>query len=90
MIQTMFNVGNIFASISTIFLIIRVIQNRNSLKGYSLIGALGTAISLIFFNYAFIIWRNWISVVFSSFTFSYWTLVTIYLGREKIRELRSR
>ena len=74
----MFILGNIILCFGTIILIRAVWKNRDSLKGYSGVGAFLTLLPLLIFSICYVIMGNWIALIFASVTVLYWALVFLF------------
>ena len=78
-------IGNIVCLIGTLMQVKDVYRYRNRLKGYSFIGSLLTLSSVLLFLIGFFMFGQYLSVIIGTATFLYWLLITIYTGREIVR-----
>jgi len=76
--ETAMAIGNFVLFLGTCLLIKQVIKNRNSLEGYDLIGSFLTFFGLACVLVGLIVSSQWVSIVFTSWTVSYWCLVVIF------------
>ena len=78
MIDALFIVANFVLLCGTLLLVRTVIKNRSVLDGYSLLGALLTAIPIAIFLYCYLLMGNWFAFAFGLVTFGYWIIVVIF------------
>lgn len=78
MVELLFIIGNVICFFGTCLLFRRVIKNRNVLKDFDRWGALLTFIPIIIFCLGYILWNNWIALVFALVTLIFWGVVTMF------------
>ena len=83
------NIGNIIVFLGTLLLIKDVLKNRNTLKGYSILGSLLTFIAISLFQAGFFMMGVWTWTI-GTVTAFYWLIAFLFVFREKFRGWRDR
>lgn len=92
----LFNISNILFLVGTSLLIRAVLKNRNILKGYDWLGSLLTLSAMLCVQEAYIefiqmgLTSYYVSFGFSLITVAYWTLVTAYTIRNKLKSRKQK
>lgn len=82
-IELLFSMANIMYMVGTIFLIRRVIKNRNALKDFDSFGSLINFIGMLINIFALIGLTYYITVIISTPTMIFWLVVSIYSFRNR-------
>lgn len=77
-VELLFSIANLLFLIGTIFLIRRVIKNRNSLKDFDSIGSLMNSVGMLVNILALIELGYYTTIVISTPTMIFWAMVSAY------------
>lgn len=84
--ELLFSIANLLFLVGTIFLIKRVIKNRESLKDFDPLGSLINFIGMTINIMALIGLGYHITVIISMPTMIFWMLVSIYSSKNRIQK----
>ncbi len=74
----LFSLANLFYLVGTIFLIKRVVKNRNALNDFDFCGSLINVMGMLITAYAFIEIKSYYAVIISLPTMTFWAVTAIF------------
>lgn len=74
----LFSLANLFYLVGTIFLIRRVIKNRNALNDFDFYGSIINVIGMLITAYAFTKIESYFAIIISVPTILFWVMAAVY------------